>query len=289
MSIKEHGLARYRAQIEQNVAQARVSRRARGGRAGARAASRPFRSTSSASGTYRAHGRRGAECVERGDRRAASGARYRGAVGHGARRAVLHSRGEYQPSQPASPISICSPTRSSRSATSCAPRRRDERREESRAGCARSRRRAEWCTTPVTGAVALPIHMSTTYERGPNGELVSEFMYGRYDNPTRQALEKCLAELEGGADAAAFASGLAATMAVFQSLASGDHVVAPSDGYHGTLDQLRTIFGEWGLTSTFVDMTRSRCGDRGVQLAHASSSGSRRRPIRSCASPTSRA
>ena len=107
---------------------------------------------------------------------------------------------------------------------------------------------------PRTGAVAMPIHMSTTYERNADGELVSEFIYSRYDNPTRHALETCIAELEGGEVAAAFASGLAATMAVFQALAPGDHVIAPADGYHGTLEQLRTMFSEWGVTSSFVDM-----------------------------------
>jgi cystathionine gamma-synthase len=65
----------------------------------------------------------------------------------------------------------------------------------------------------------------------------------------------CLAALEGGADAAAFSSGQAATFAVFQALGPGAHVVAPGDAYYGTPDLLLDHFGPWGLESTMVDMT----------------------------------
>jgi cystathionine gamma-synthase len=69
------------------------------------------------------------------------------------------------------------------------------------------------------------------------------------------ALEECLCALEGGAAAAAFASGSAATMSVFQALLPGEHVIAPVDAYHGTSRLLREVFGPWGLETTFVDMT----------------------------------
>jgi cystathionine gamma-synthase len=108
---------------------------------------------------------------------------------------------------------------------------------------------------PATGAVAPPIHLSTTFERDPDGSYPRGHLYARNSNPTRDALERCLAALEGGAAAAAFASGSAATAAVFQALAPGDHVVVPHDAYHGTGRLLRETFARWGLETSFVDMT----------------------------------
>ncbi|MBI2156596.1 MAG: aminotransferase class V-fold PLP-dependent enzyme [Candidatus Rokubacteria bacterium] len=107
----------------------------------------------------------------------------------------------------------------------------------------------------ATGAVAPAIHPSTTFERAPDGAYPRGHLYSRNSNPNRVALEASLAALEGGAAAAAFASGSAATSAVFQALAPGDHVVAPTDAYHGTLRLLRETFARWGLATTFVDMT----------------------------------
>src|SRR5579859_4219453 len=83
---------------------------------------------------------------------------------------------------------------------------------------------------PATGAVTPPLHLSTTFEREADGSYPHGYIYIRTENPTRAALERLLATLEGGAEgvaeAATFASGLAATSAVFQSLAPGDHVLA---------------------------------------------------------------
>ncbi len=107
---------------------------------------------------------------------------------------------------------------------------------------------------PATGAVAAPIQLSTTFEREPDGSFRGGFIYSRDDNPNRRALEQCLAALEGGAAAAAFASGLAATLAILQSLAPGDHVLAPSDAYYGTAKLLREVLGPWGLAHDFVNM-----------------------------------
>jgi cystathionine gamma-synthase len=107
----------------------------------------------------------------------------------------------------------------------------------------------------ATGAVAAPIHLSTTFERDAEGNYPHGYIYGRSANPNRHALEVALAALEGGAEAAAFASGLAASSAVLQSLAAGDHVVAPTDVYHGMTKLLREIYMRWGLEVTFVDMT----------------------------------
>ncbi len=108
---------------------------------------------------------------------------------------------------------------------------------------------------PATGAVTLPIHLTTTFERDPDGSFPHGHSYSRTGNPNRAALETALADLEGGVAAAAFASGQAATAAVFQALAPGDHVIAPLDAYFGTIALLREVFGPWGLETTFVDMT----------------------------------
>jgi cystathionine gamma-synthase len=108
---------------------------------------------------------------------------------------------------------------------------------------------------PTTGGVTPSIHLSTTFERAPDGSFPSGFAYIRDGNPNRRALEEAMAQLEGGASAIAFASGMAATMAVLQSLAPGDHVVAPLDAYFGTPKLLKEHFVRWGLVVSFVDMT----------------------------------
>lgn len=107
---------------------------------------------------------------------------------------------------------------------------------------------------PATGAVAEPIHLSTTFQRPVDGHDPSGFDYARSDNPNRRALEKALATFEGGAVAAAFASGLAAATAIFQALAPNDHVIAPVEAYHGIIRLLRTLFVPWGLRVDFVAM-----------------------------------
>jgi cystathionine gamma-synthase len=108
---------------------------------------------------------------------------------------------------------------------------------------------------PATGAVSAPIYLSTTFERDVEGGYPRGFMYTRNNNPNRQALEQGIAALEGGSAAAAFASGTGATMAVLQSLAPGDHVLAHVDAYYGTSRLIRDIFLRWGLEVDFVDMS----------------------------------
>jgi cystathionine gamma-synthase len=108
---------------------------------------------------------------------------------------------------------------------------------------------------PGTGAVAAPINLSTTFERDLEGTYSRGFMYTRNNNPNRQALEQGVAALEGGAAAAAFASGTGATMAIFQALSPDDHVLAHVDAYYGTSRLLSEIFLRWGLEVDFVDMS----------------------------------
>lgn len=108
---------------------------------------------------------------------------------------------------------------------------------------------------PSTGAVSPPIHMSTTFERAEDGSYPKGYIYSRDDHPNRAWLEDCIADLEGGCEGAAFSSGSAAAMAVFDLLSPGDHVIAPSDVYHGTEHQLESLMGDWDVETTFVDMT----------------------------------
>ena len=100
-----------------------------------------------------------------------------------------------------------------------------------------------------------PIQLSTVFERTPQGDYPEGFSYTRSGNPNRAALESELARLECGAEAAAFASGLAASHAVFQTLKSGDHALIPREAYWGLRAMLEEIFPRWGLTATAVDMT----------------------------------
>lgn len=108
---------------------------------------------------------------------------------------------------------------------------------------------------PATGAVAMPIHLSTTFERSPGGEYPLGFSYSREDNPNRRALEACLASLEGGKEALCFASGLAVANALLQGLEPGDHIIAPDDVYWGFRRVIGEVFGKWGLETTYADMT----------------------------------
>ncbi|MGD8378685.1 MAG: aminotransferase class V-fold PLP-dependent enzyme [Gammaproteobacteria bacterium] len=108
---------------------------------------------------------------------------------------------------------------------------------------------------PATGAVAPPLHLSSTFARDSEGKLLGEHLYSRYANPTRDRLESCLAALEGGAACATFGSGLAAAHALFSGLGPGDHIIVTEDAYHGLLRQLHELMQPWGLQASFVDTT----------------------------------
>ena len=82
-----------------------------------------------------------------------------------------------------------------------------------------------------TGDLVSPLHLATTYERAKDGSYPGGYMYTRNGNPTRSQFEQAMARLEGGEDAAAFSSGMAAADAVFQALDPGDHVIVPDDVY----------------------------------------------------------
>jgi cystathionine gamma-synthase len=106
---------------------------------------------------------------------------------------------------------------------------------------------------PVTGAVALPLHLSTTFERDPDGGFSRGYNYIRDANPVRDAFEQCMREFEEARDAIAVPSGMAAAYAVLQTLGPGDRVVCAHDVYYGVRDLLRDYFPRWGIEATFVD------------------------------------
>jgi cystathionine beta-lyase/cystathionine gamma-synthase len=106
---------------------------------------------------------------------------------------------------------------------------------------------------PVHAAVATPIVLSSTFAQRSPGE-PKRFEYSRSGNPTREALESCLAALEGGKFGFAFASGSAATLTLLNLLRPGDHVVSGDDVYGGTFRLLDKVMKPLGITATFMDM-----------------------------------
>lgn len=108
---------------------------------------------------------------------------------------------------------------------------------------------------PATGATIVPIYQTSTYTQSRVGEHKG-FDYSRTINPTRLALERQLASLEGARYASAFSSGMAATSAVISLLSAGDHVVVGDDLYGGTYRLFERIYTRFGLGFTYVDMRR---------------------------------
>jgi cystathionine gamma-lyase len=107
---------------------------------------------------------------------------------------------------------------------------------------------------PTTGAVMTPIYQTSTYvQEGVGGH--KGYEYSRTGNPTRTALETCLASLEGGEHGVCFSSGCAATSTLLHTLRPGDHVVSSDDVYGGTWRIFSSIFEPLGIDFTFVDMT----------------------------------
>ena len=106
-----------------------------------------------------------------------------------------------------------------------------------------------------TGAVAPPIHLSTTFERDEALALVGDFQYGREGGPTQILLETALARLDGGEAALVFGSGMAAGSAILQSLQSGDRVILPDDAYYGFGVAAESFLSRWGIQSELCDMS----------------------------------
>ena len=106
---------------------------------------------------------------------------------------------------------------------------------------------------PHTGSVIVPIHSSSTFVQDGVGGLREGYEYARTANPTRTALETCLAALEVGLHGRAFASGMAATDVLLRATCRpGDHIVIPDDAYGGTFRLIDKVFRHWGIEHTAV-------------------------------------
>ena len=109
---------------------------------------------------------------------------------------------------------------------------------------------------PQTGAVVPPIYQVSTYKQDGVGGLRDGYEYSRTANPTRHALEECLAALEGGRRALAFASGMAAEDCLLRTVCTpGDHVIIPDDAYGGTYRLMARVLAEWGVSYRPVPIT----------------------------------
>lgn len=107
---------------------------------------------------------------------------------------------------------------------------------------------------PHTGASSVPLYRASTYHQADPFNL-GRYDYARSGNPTRGALEKAIAELEGGVAGFAFSSGMAATSSVLLMFRPGDHIILSQDIYGGTFRAVDRLFSRWGLDATFVDTT----------------------------------
>jgi len=106
---------------------------------------------------------------------------------------------------------------------------------------------------PLTGAVVPPVYLTSTFKQDGVGGRRGGYEYSRSANPTRTALEECLAALEGGARAMAFASGMAAEDCLLRTVcAPGDHVLIPDDAYGGTYRLFARVLSAWGVQYTVV-------------------------------------
>jgi cystathionine gamma-synthase len=117
---------------------------------------------------------------------------------------------------------------------------------------------------PATGAVALPIHLSTTFERDPDGTYPRGYAYSVFNNPNRSWLESAIMELEGGAAAIATSSGMAAIASILSSLNPGERVIVSYDLFQGTARLLNDQLRRWGIHADIVDTTNPEEVERAI-------------------------
>jgi len=117
---------------------------------------------------------------------------------------------------------------------------------------------------PATGAVTIPIYQTSTYAQEGIGRHKG-FEYSRTANPTRKALEECIAALEGALYGLCFASGMAAIANVLSLLKAGDHVVASDDLYGGTPRLFNQVYRDYGLSFTYVDASHPEKVEKAVE------------------------
>lgn len=107
---------------------------------------------------------------------------------------------------------------------------------------------------PATGALSIPVCQTSTFAQ-KSVDHFGRYDYARSGNPTREALEEVIADLEGGTAAFAFGSGMAAISSTLMLFSPGDHLVVCEDVYGGAFRVLTRLFSQWGLQVTFVDAT----------------------------------
>ena len=108
---------------------------------------------------------------------------------------------------------------------------------------------------PTTGAVSVPIYQTSTFAQHSVGDTYGGYEYARTQNPTRKALEECIASLEGGQYGLAFASGMAAIATLCYLLRPGDHVILGDDVYGGTYRLFARVLSEYGIAFDLTDLT----------------------------------
>src|SRR5437016_8966349 len=118
---------------------------------------------------------------------------------------------------------------------------------------------------PVTGSLAPPIHLSTTFEHGPASEEIHGYVYIRDKNPTQDRLEQAMRLLEGGQDALVFASGMGASATLLQVLEPGSHVIFPQDVYVHVRVAHQEFLPKWLIQSSVVDMESPESVERALE------------------------
>ena len=118
---------------------------------------------------------------------------------------------------------------------------------------------------PVTGSIAPPIHLSTTFAHGPASERTHGYLYIRDENPTQDRLETALHQLEGGEEALVFASGMGAAAALLQTLPPSSHVIFPEDVYVHVRVAHQDFLPKWRIEASVVDMQSPESVQRAIQ------------------------
>jgi len=118
---------------------------------------------------------------------------------------------------------------------------------------------------PATGAITPPVHPSTTFARDADYAPIGKTTYSRYHNPTYEQVERVAAELDEGAEALVFAAGMAAIAALFETVNTGQHMVAPTIMYHGAQDWLRRISEKRGIALSLFDAADPGALERAIR------------------------
>lgn len=113
--------------------------------------------------------------------------------------------------------------------------------------------------------VSTPIYLSSTYKRNSDGSYANDLVYSRSNNPNRAIVEESIAILENGKYAFAFSSGMAAIVAVFQSLKAGDHILLPDDIYFAVKKLMEEVLKRWDLSYNLVDMTHLEAIEKAIK------------------------